>query len=332
MKTYKSFLYQRFSYAILISIIGICISLYVDAKYSGICPIEIKTVIDIIRTLSIAVFVAGIFSWISSSQKFIERIVEILEQILINKKFLSGLDEKKKKEAMKSLFRSDESVELAPNIDEYYDFYIDHIIKVAHENVRTNYYVNTTVRYDKETGRVICEKYHRYRMYRNEKGFYDDFTIGFSPIDLGCGLSKIKIGGSHDLTEEIEAPMFEEKDQDGEKMKVATIKMKRYESEKYLNIEFTSTEVGYDHWYVAAIQLVKPTNGLIYTVKCEDDLIVKYIDTFSQGATFNIQREEKVVNIIADHWINPGSGISVVVGKKQEEDSSTIESAPVTIV
>ena len=320
MKAYKSFLYQRFSFAILMSIIGICISLYADAKYGSICPIEIKTVFDIIRTLSIAVFVAGIFSWISSSQKFIDRIVEILKQIMIDKKFLAGLDEKKKKGAIKLLFRSDESVELVPNIDEYYDFYIDHIIKVAHENVRTNYFVNTTVRFDKKIGRVICEKYHRYRMYRNEKGFYDDITIGFSPIELGCDLSKIIISGTNGLLEQIEAPMFEIKDRDGEKMKIATIKMKKFETEKYLNIEFTSIEVGYDHWCVAAIQLVKPTNGLIYKITCEDDLIIKYIDTFSQGATFDIQRAEKVVSIFADHWINPGSGISVVVGKKQENE------------
>ena len=291
-----------------------------DAKYGSICPIEIKTVFDIIRTLSIAVFVAGIFSWISSSQKFIDRIVEILKQIMIDKKFLAGLDEKKKKGAIKLLFRSDESVELVPNIDEYYDFYIGHIIKVAHENVRTNYFVNTTVRFDKKIGRVICEKYHRYRMYRNEKGFYDDITIGFSPIELGCDLSKIIISGTNGLLEQIEAPMFEIKDRDGEKMKIATIKMKKFEAEKYLNIEFTSIEVGYDHWCVAAIQLVKPTNGLIYKITCEDDLIIKYIDTFSQGATFDIQRAEKVVSIFADHWINPGSGISVVVGKKQENE------------
>ena len=317
MKTYKSFLYQNFLYAILISIIGICFSLYVDAKYGYVGSIEIKIAIDIIRTLSIAIFVAGIFSWISSSQRFLDRIVAILKEILIDKKFLASLDEKKKKEAMKLLFRSDELVELVPNIDEYYDFYIDHIKKVADENVRTNYLVETKVRYDKEKGRVVCEKLHRYRMYRNEKGFYDNFTIGFSPINLEFSLSKIKISGANDFLEDIEAPAFEEKDLDGEKMKIATIKMKKFEAEKFLNIEFTSTEVGYDHWYTAAIELIKPTNGLTYNVTCEDGLVVKNIDTFSQGANFRIIQEEKSAQIYADHWINPGSGISVVVGKKQ---------------
>lgn len=317
MKTYRSFLYQRFSYAILISLIGICLSLYVDAKYGHVGSIEIKIAIDIIRTLSIAIFVAGIFSWISSSQKFLDRIIAILKEILIDKKFLAGLDEKKKKEAMKLLFRSGESVELVPNIDEYYDFYIDHIKKVADENVRTNYLVETKVRFDKEKGRVVCEKYHRYRMYRNEKGFYDNFTIGFSPINLEFSLSKIIISGANDFLEEIEAPAFEEKDLDGEKMKIATIKMKKFEAEKYLNIEFTSTEVGYDHWYTAAIELIKPTNGLTYNVTSEDGLVVKNIDTFSQGANFKIIQKEKSAQIYADHWINPGSGISVVVGKKQ---------------
>ena len=318
MKAYKSFLYQSCSYAIFISIIGICLSLYFDAKFSHDSSNEIKIAIDIIKTLSIAVFVAGIFSWISSSQKFIDRIVEILKQILIDKKFLAGLDEKKKKEAMKLLFRSGESVELVPNIDEYYDFYIDHIIKVANENVRTNYYVDTKVRYDKEKGRVVCEKYHRYRMYRNENGFYDDFTIGISQVDLECGLSRIRIGGINHVIEEIEAPAFEEKNQNGEKMKIATIKMKKFETERYLNIEFTSIEVGYDHWYTAAIELIRPTNGLTYSVTCEDDLVVKHIDTFSQGANFTIIQKEKTAKIYADHWINPGSGISVVVGIKQD--------------
>ena len=317
MQTYKSFLYERFSYAILISLIGICISLYADAKVDSINSIEMKIAIDIIKTLSIAIFVAGIFSWISSSQKFLDRIVAILKEILIDKKFLAGLDEKKKKEAMKLLFRSGESVELVPNIDEYYDSYIEHIIKVAHENVRTNYFVDTKVRFDKEKGRVVCEKYHRYRMYRKEKGLYDDITIGISQVDLECDLSKIRISGINNVLEEIAAPAFEEKIQDGEKMKIATIKMNKYGAEKYLNIEFYSTEVGYDHWYTAAIELIKPTNGLTYIVKCEDDLVVKHYDTFSRGANFTIIKSENEIQFIADHWINPGSGISVVVGKKQ---------------
>jgi len=73
------------------------------------------------------------------------------------------------------------------------------------------------------------------------------------------------------------------------------------------------SEVGYDHWYTAAIA----TNGLTYIVKCEDDLVVKHYDTFSRGANFTIIKSENEIQFIADHWINPGSGKSVVVGKRQ---------------
>lgn len=40
MKTYKLFLYQRFSYAILISLIDICLSLFADVKWAMIIGIQ----------------------------------------------------------------------------------------------------------------------------------------------------------------------------------------------------------------------------------------------------------------------------------------------------
>ena len=235
--------------------------------------------------------------------------------------YLMGLDDKKKMEIMKALFRSDDSVEVVPNIEEYYDFYIAHCIKVAHENVRTNYSVTAKIKYDTKEGLVVCEKRHRYKLFRNEKGSYEDIKIGVAPFDIEFGLSDVRISNANDILAEIKSPKFSEVVIDGEKMKIATIEMDKFNKERFLNINFVTYEVGFDHWYTASIQLAQPTYGLTYLISCEDDIVVKTIDTFSQGASFDIKQEEKEAIVIANQWINPGSGICVVVGKKQIENN-----------
>ena len=315
MNKFKLFLIQFFSSLIFLSIIGIIISIYIEEKYND-CSLMLKVCVDVIRTISIAVLVAGIFSWISSSQKFLEKIQVILKKLLVDKEYLQGLDDKRKLEVMKALFRSDDSIEVVPNIDEYYNFYIAHCIKIANENVRTNYSVNAKIRHDSKRGLVVCEKRHRYKLFRNEKGFYEDIKIGVAPSDIEFGLSDVKVSNANDVLDEIKSPVFSEVVIDGEKMKIATIKMDKFYKERFLHIDFITCEVGFDHWYTASIQLAQPTYGLTYLISCEDDIVVKTIDTFSQGASFDIKQEEKGATIIANQWINPGSGICVVVGKK----------------
>lgn len=316
MNKTKAFLLQFFTKDILISIIGILISLYVEVKYGCNFTIEIKVLVDFVRMLCLAVLVAGLFSWITSSQRFLDRIRSILKDILIDRKFLASLEDKQKVETMKLLFRSDKSVEVVPNIDEYYNFYIAHIIRVANENVRTDYIVDTRIWYDAEKNKVICEKHHRYRMHRNEKGSYDDIVIGVCPSDIDFELSNVIISDDNRILEEIKNPELSEKIIEGEKAKLATIKVSRFQSEKFLNIDYVNREVGYDHWYTASIQLLQPTYGLTYWIKCDDDIVVKSIDTFSQGASFTIQQNGNEANISSNQWINPGAGICVIVGKK----------------
>lgn len=316
MNKFRVFLVQYFIKVILLSIIGLLISLYVETKYAGDMAIEIKVLVDFVRMLCLAVLVAGLFSWITSSLRYLNRIQSILKEILIDRKFLASLDEKQKVETMKLLFRSDKSLEVVPNIDEYYNFYIAHIIRVANENVRTDYIVDTKIWYDQERNKVICEKHHRYKMHRNEKGSYDDIIIGVCPSDIDFELSNVIISDDNRTLEEIKNPELSEKVIEGEKAKIATIKVSRFQSEKFLNIEYVNREVGYDHWYTAAIQLLQPTYGLTYWIKCDDDIVVKSIDTFSQGASFTIQQNEKEATIISNQWINPGAGVCVIVGKK----------------
>lgn len=315
MKKYKSFLFQYFTPAILISIIGILVSLYIEEIYDNSFPKWINFLVDFIKAISIAVLVAGLFSWITSTERFIKRIQSILESILIDMKFLADFDDKKKKKIMKSLFRSNESLEVVPNIDEYYNFYIEHILRVAHETVRTNYIVDTKIWYDPQINKVVCEKRHRYRIYRNEKGTYDDITIGVIPSDIYFELSNVTISNDNRILEEIEKPEIVEMDWEGETAKIATIKLSKYQDEKVLNIDYVNREYGFDHWYTAAIQILKPTYGLTYRISCKDDLTIKAIDTFSQGACFTIKQNGNEATITSNQWLNPGAGVSVIVGK-----------------
>ncbi len=323
MNGFKRFLLQYFTNIVCLGLIGVLVSLYVNEKYGSLCSTEVKTALEFIKAVSLAVIVAGIFSWITSSQRFLNRIQDLLRDIVIDKKFLTSLDDKQKREMMKLIYRSDKSIVVVPNIDEYYDFYIAHCIKVAQENVRTNYLVDTLVWYDAKKDKVICKKHHRYKMYRNEKGFYEDIKIGVCPADIEFSVSDFKISNLNDIVlKKIENLQLSEMFIEGEKMKMATINVNAYKAEKFLNIEFVSIETGYDHWYTAAIQLSQPTYGLTYRVDCRDDIVVKAVDSFSQGASFDIERHEKDVVIHSNQWINPGSGINVVVAKKDDKQTN----------
>jgi hypothetical protein len=328
MNKYKSFLFQYFTSAILISIIGLIISLYLEETCGRSVTIKGRIIIDFIKAISMAILVAGVFSWISSTERFIKRIQSILESILIDMKFLAYLDDRKKANIMKSLFRSEASIEVVPNIDEYYNFYIDHILRVAHETVRTNYIVNTKVWYDSSIDKMVCEKRHHYRIYRNEKGFYDDIIMGVIPSDICFELSDFVISNDNEILEEIKKPVTVEKDLEGEKAKIATIKLGQYQAEKVLNIDYVNREYGFDHWYTAAIQILKPTYGLTYRILCEKDTVVKTIDTFSQGACFTIKQNGNETVITANQWLNPGAGVSVIVAKDvhHSQKSGTPES------
>lgn len=320
MKNYKSFLFQYFTPAILISVIGILISLYVEDNNGDNLPKGVKYAMDFIKAISIAVLVAGIFSWISSTERFIKRVQLILESILIDMRFLADFDDKKKKQIMKSLFRSNASLEVVPNIDEYYNFYIEHILRVAHETVRTNYIVDTRIWYDPQINKVVCEKRHRYRIYRNEKGAYDDITIGVIPADIPFELCGVIISNDNRILEEINKPEVIEKDWDGEMAKIATIKLSQYQTEKVLNVDYVNIEYGFDHWYTAAIQVLKPTYGLTYKISCEIGMLVKAIDTFSQDVRFDIKRNGNDAIITANQWLNPGAGVSVIVAKEDHKN------------
>lgn len=323
MKKYKSFLFQYFTPAILISIIGILISIYVEDVKGDSIPKWVKYVVEFIKAISVAILVAGVFSWITSTEKFIKRIQSILESILIDMKFLTDFDDKKKKQIMKSLFRSNTSLEVVPNIDEYYNFYIEHILRVAHETVRTNYIVDTKIWYDSHINKVACKKRHRYRIYRNEKGAYDDITIGVIPSYIPFELRDVIISNDNGILEVIKKPEILEKDWDGETAKIATIKLSQYQVEKVLNIDYVNIEYGFDHWYTAAIQILKPTYGLTYRISCKNGVMVKAIDTFSQDVRFDIKHSENEAIITANQWLNPGAGVSVIVAKddkKKPED------------
>lgn len=78
-------------------------------------------------------------------------------------------------------------------------------------------------------------------------------------------------------------------------------------------------EYGYDHWGVAEMQFLLPTDGFKYQLRCEDNLEIKQYSTFVHGAKFFIDKPVKhEMSISCTGWINEGTGFSIVIGPNDQ--------------
>ena len=128
--------------------------------------------IKLIEGIGVSILIAAIFTFASSSIEFIEQIKKLLEDIVLQRNFLSNLDSDKKKEALKLIIQPSLNEKNSyPNIGEYYDYSINKTLEVGKLSVRSNYNINCRAYFHETEKKVVIEGTYSYRLLTNSDGF-----------------------------------------------------------------------------------------------------------------------------------------------------------------
>lgn len=273
-----------------------------------------KIIFDFSRTVGVTLLVASIFSWATDTESFMSKIQTKLIDIVINREFLTSLDHDSKINTLSAILKpsNDKS-----KIGDYCQYYIEKTLGISKENVRTNYKVDARIYFDKSKNRVACEKFVSYTLYPSESG-YSPIRIGYSDKETIGNIYYLKLHRKING----ESTLFKQEDIqliptpiDGVIMHIATFDMSKYTMEdEYLEVEFKMSEYGYDHWIMAAIQILQATDRLHFKIRCEDGIKIHTTDAFGQGVDFNIDKsaDKMEASISTYKWLTAGAGAIVV--------------------
>lgn len=323
----SSFLYKIFSHYVWIGIVMILIAIAFDNSITS----ENKTLylticIDLIQSIGISILVASIFSFAATSADFTNRIKHFLEDIIIRRNFLSNIEPEGKKEALKSLIKpSDKELNNLPNINDYYDHFINNILSVNRKNVISNYSIHTKVFIDTKDNKIKAKGIYSYRLYPSSNG-YTPIRIGFDEDkDTGskCNYIRIynqkgeqKIYNSENIAlEDIQEEGNTHKRQEG---KIDLKNEDIAKDQKYLDIELEVLEVGFNDHLLLEFKALQPTNGFKFVLECDNNLSIKDHSVFVVNAKYyeTLNDSKRTIHIVCNQWINEGSGVCISILKE----------------
>lgn len=281
---------------------------------------EYLLVLKIVETIGMAVFVAGLFSFTFETLSFQLKMQDIVEKIVLKRAFLSDLPIDKKKESLHNLLKPTESeVEKYSNIEDFYNSYIEEILKVSQRNVRSNYNININVRYDAIKNKVYSEGFYSYRLYPSNFG-YTDITVGFLKEDIESSVDVIinmPDGKRHTfLFDELKEKFEETPLTKQTKIKVNDL----CKDIHHVDVELRVKEYGFNHWMNVFFKAEQATDGFKLTVMSDEDLTIKsQVIIFDVGHHYHVDYiSNKEVHVSCHQWLNEGSGLSLIVSKPEK--------------
>jgi hypothetical protein len=314
-KIFKDFRHY-FWIGIILILISLFLQLYIVNK-----NLWWNILILFLQTIGVSMFVASLFSFVVDSYSFQEKLKELVEHIVLKRDFLRELPIERKKEALSYLIKpSEEEIEKYSNIEDFYKYFIEEIINVSKKNIRSNYNINVTVKYDKDKNKVYLDGIYSYRLYPSEKG-YSDIIVGCLKSDKNFTFEAIinfpngnrKRYTFSEIKEKCEKEEFKDKI-------VYFIKVNEFCKEfPHVDIELRVKEFGYNHWMNVFFKAEQATDGFRMSVTCENDLKIKNYLLFDIGQNYNIDmfEENKIFHISCYQWIKEGSGVSLIVSKPE---------------
>lgn len=318
MNKVRLFFYKIFRNYCWLGLVFVMLAIFIDTDFNY--EVWIKDVgTELCMTLGISIIVGTFFSWASTTSEFMDKIQRLLKSVVIDKDFLAGLDTQSKKNVLCSIIKpTPYEKEIYTNIDEYYNHYIQKTLDLSIKNIRTDYNIFSIIQLDQVNNVIKCRKRISYTLYPTKLGF-ENIKIGFSDASINGKILSLKVWAQDGtlLISESDIALNEEM-LNGEIMFVATFDIKPYNPpiNKHLKIRFETEEEGGDPWYTSAIQILQPTYGIVYNVRCESGISIKSFDIFSYGAQIDVEKKNNTELIItANQWIPEGTGISITTAK-----------------
>lgn len=304
----------------------ILVAIILDLQYPN-ADLSLSATIKFLEAIGIAILVAAVFTFASGTSEFIDKVRQLLQDIVLSRKFLGNIDEDSKREALKALIRpSAEEQRIYSNVEDYYDTCISHTMSISKKCVRSNYHIHCKVWYDSKSKRLCTQLTNSYRLYPTKDGF-SDIEIGYSGLPVGeVPICDHLIVSAPSGRIERHAPWkLEEIDHDGQIKYMAAQSLKEIgEDCPHLDIETRTRSKEHDHWAVISFKALQPIDGFRYHVQCEDCIHIQNVGTFSHGAQLKIDHvSDTELFVRCNQWLNEGAGLFVIMSKYQHRTGVT---------
>ncbi|MBR6069033.1 MAG: hypothetical protein IKP78_00370 [Ruminococcus sp.] len=309
---------------ILVSIVISMIDLYLldtTIKAIRVLSIFMKIVSELIQAIGIAFAVGAVFDFSKNSEEFIRFVSGLLSKIVVSKDFLGMLTENEKEDALKLILKPTNSqLEQYSSINDYFSAKINE----AKEMFATNFksHVTITAIAKIKEGRVVVHGTMRYRIYKIQDK-YEPITIIFDD-DMGRIERRRIISPNGMDTIDLEDEDIKENQSVEEK---GGLEYNQYKFEipekllrhRYLTIESEFEELGENHWATFNWTSLTPYDGVVFTIICQDGLIIKKRTLFDKKDKyiFTDSQDGTRLDICSTDWLDAFTGFSILIASRE---------------
>ena len=289
-------------------------------KLSSFLNFAMNILVSVLQTVGVAFMLGAIFDFSKNSEGFINFISKILAEIVVEKSFLSQLEDGGKKDALSLILRpTTNQIIQYSRIEDYFKKKINDSMGIWDTNFKTNMVLNIEVRLD--AGRVISVGKVTHRMYK-VKDRYEDIPTVFEREESKVSNTRLIYPGGIREIMDGEPQVIKQAGMNYQKY-IFRVPEELYQY-PYLTIERDIFEPGYDHWTNFHWTSLTPYDGLVFSLRCLDGLTIKEYVIFDEKELYNVSiNEEKTeMRIISTDWLDANTGFSVTISGKKPGDSS----------
>lgn len=313
-----NFFTKWFFLGIILVLLSVCISSYVDSLSNNSFMYDFRKVLSIVSTLlstfGIALFVGCIFDFSKNSEAFVAFVSKILSDIVVSKDFLAKLSSKDKEQSLSLILKPTEyQVEKYSNINDFFKKKIREAMRMFETNFKTNMSIDVEAYKDKTDNIVKCKSTLTYNVYKVNDQFAH-IKVYFEKSNSKA--EKLTILTSTGKISPIETKSTEKSG--GIEYEVYTYSIpEQYNKCDHLMIKRTIIEPGHDHWINYFWQSMTPYEGIDFKLRCKDNLTIKDHMVFDDKAYYMISENDKKteLEITSPQWLDENTGFSIIVSE-----------------
>lgn len=293
-----------------------------------------KLIVLFLETIGTTLIIGYAFTLVSSTDSFLNLILQEIARVVIDKKFFEQLTIENKKDFLKKAIISNENEiqRKYAGIERYFNQEIDNCYSFFEQNFRTNYTVNATAFI--ENGIIKIKSDITYREYKIKNSF-KSFYFGYESENNICDTFQV-YDEHNQAIKENKIDVFYRNENGFEKIKSVETKLvddstikqiKRYsyseeiDENDYVDIQRTAIEEGTLNNKLYLLRLLKPCENITFSLNYGSDIEIKDYATFGDYSGFRITKDDKLnkISIITKGWINPGLGITILLVRKGKQ-------------
>lgn len=309
----KNFFSYWFYVSIILLLIGLIISTVDKSEFPEVTYLLTLSA-NLFQSVGLAIFIANIFTFIIGTNQFLSFIRDRLVQIVVSKNFISTLNQEEQYKLLHlTLKPTNDLSNLYSGINDYFNNYIKESMKLFDNSYRGKLQLDATASFNREKNCIQIESEMDYIVYKVSDEF-DPIPLMFEDEKSEHLFTSIKAPGKdiHRVSDDNCKDM--ESISDPSLTKGVNIEVpEEFNSEKHIHVTRKFVEYGNDHWQAYSYKSVRPYDGLIIKLKCEDNISIRAFNTYGKEEDFTVEKENKYIKIQYHDWLTPGFGVNIIV-------------------